>query len=172
MTGGRGRGLEGGFLLRIWGRNWGISRTFWKEMGEKGAGVGGFWAAIAGMTLVPAVVKSVDVNAGPSNAGRGPAREAPIARLGRPAAAVSRRAAGHESRVSGRARDHGADPVELVPALRAQAADPRREYLLRQAGGLCEGNPDRLPLGRATRRPSVASRKDWQRAIRTPRWPT
>ena len=36
--------------------------------------------------------------------------------------------------------DHGADPVELVPALRPQSPDVRTQYLLGQAGRLSKGH--------------------------------
>ena len=48
--------------------------------------------------------------------------------------------------------DHGAGPVELVPALRPQPADLRAEHLLGQAGGL----PRRRRSG-STTRPASAS---------------
>ena len=58
------------------------------------------------------------------------------------------RAADGEPRLPARPPDHGADPVELVPALRPQSADVRAEHLLREAGGLREGDAIGLPLGR------------------------
>ena len=42
---------------------------------------------------------------------------------------------------------HGAGAVELVPALRPQPADLRAEHLLRQAGGLSEGDAAGVPRG-------------------------
>ena len=42
------------------------------------------------------------------------------------------------------ASDHGADPIELVSAVRPQSADFRAEYLLGQAGRLPEGGPARV----------------------------
>ena len=57
----------------------------------------------------------------------------------RQAAAVPLRAADGESCLSARTQDHGADPVELVPALRPQSADVRAEHLLGETWGLPEG---------------------------------
>ena len=59
------------------------------------------------------------------------------------AAALPLRAADREPRVPAGPPHHGADPVELVPALRPQPADLRAEHLLRQAGGLREGDANR-----------------------------
>ena len=42
------------------------------------------------------------------------------------------------------------DPEHLVPARRSQPAEVRAQHLLRQARGLSEGDPPRLPLGRAS----------------------
>ena len=66
----------------------------------------------------------------------------------RQAAALPLRAADGEPRIPARPPDHGADPVELVPALRPQSADLRAEHLLREAGGLREGDSIDLPLRR------------------------
>src|SRR5262249_25244118 len=44
--------------------------------------------------------------------------------------------------------DHGAGPVELVPAVRPQSADLRPQYFLGQAGGLPEGDATDLPRTR------------------------
>ena len=65
------------------------------------------------------------------------------------AADVQVHAADGESRVPAGASRHGAGPVELVPALRSQSADLRAEHLLREAGGLREG--DAADLSRAGR---------------------
>ena len=59
------------------------------------------------------------------------------------AAALPLRPADGQPRLPAGAPDHGAGPVELVPALRPQSADVRPEYLLGQAR--------RLPQGRAAR---------------------
>ncbi len=59
---------------------------------------------------------------------------------GRPAAAVSVRAADHQSRVSARTSHHGADSIDLVSAVRSQSADFCAEHLFRQARGLREGD--------------------------------
>ncbi len=55
-----------------------------------------------------------------------------------------------------RPSDHGADPVQLVSAVRPEPADLRAEYFLRQAVGLCEGDGDRVPLRRISQRDLVA----------------
>ena len=59
--------------------------------------------------------------------------------------ALQVRAAGGEPRLSARPPDHGADPVELVPALRSQSADVRAEHLLGQAERLSEGRASHFP---------------------------
>jgi len=51
----------------------------------------------------------------------------------RQAAALPLRSAHNQPRLSARPSHHGADPVELVPALRSQSADLHSEYLLREA---------------------------------------
>ncbi len=45
-----------------------------------------------------------------------------------------------EPRLPARPPDHGAGPVELVPALRPEPADVRAQHLLGEAGGLQEGD--------------------------------
>ena len=70
---------------------------------------------------------------------------------GRQAAAIPLRAADDESRIRAGPSHHGADPVELVPAVRPQSADLRPEHLLRQAGGLCEGDAVGVPRRRTSR---------------------
>ena len=55
------------------------------------------------------------------------------------AAGVSFRAADGESRLPARPPDDGADPIELVPAVRSQPADLRPEHLLGEARRLSEG---------------------------------
>src|SRR5215213_3619483 len=60
---------------------------------------------------------------------------------GERAAEVSLCVTDGESRVSAGPPHHGADPVELVPALRSQSADVCEEHLLGQAGGLQESKP-------------------------------
>ena len=70
--------------------------------------------------------------------------EHPSADPGRQAAALSLRAADRQPRLPAGPPDHGADPVELVPALRPQPADVRREHLFRQAGRLREGDVSRF----------------------------
>ncbi len=45
-----------------------------------------------------------------------------------------------QPRLPARPPDHGADPVQLVPALRSQSADVREEHLLGQAERLQEGH--------------------------------
>jgi len=55
--------------------------------------------------------------------------------------------------------DHGADPVELVPALRPQSPDVRTQYLLGQAGRLPQGDATSLSLRRAEQLHRVASRR-------------
>ena len=50
------------------------------------------------------------------------------------------RAADGEPRLPAGPPDHGAGPVELVPALRPQPADVRAEHLLGEARGLPEGD--------------------------------
>ena len=50
-----------------------------------------------------------------------------------------------QPRLPARPPHHGAGAVELVPALRPQPADIRAEHLLRQAGGLPEGDAAHLP---------------------------
>ena len=57
----------------------------------------------------------------------------------RQTAVVPFRAAHGESCLSARPQNHGADPVELVPALRPQSADFRAKHLLGQTRGLSEG---------------------------------
>src|SRR6185436_8964474 len=59
---------------------------------------------------------------------------------------LSLRPADGEPRVPARAPDHGAGPVELVPALRQEPADVRAEHLLGEARGVQEGDAARLPL--------------------------
>ena len=57
------------------------------------------------------------------------------------------RAADGEPRLPAGPPDDGADPVELVPALRPQPADVRAEHLLGEAGGLQEGDAADLARG-------------------------
>ena len=69
------------------------------------------------------------------------ARASSIRRRSRPTSRCSTlRAADREPRVPARSSDHGADPVELVSAVRPQSADVRAEHLLREAVGLPEGD--------------------------------
>src|SRR5205814_7698646 len=68
---------------------------------------------------------------------------------GRQAAALSVRAADGEPRLPAGPPDHGADPVELVPALRPQPADVRAEHLLGETGRLPESRAADLPRSRA-----------------------
>ena len=74
--------------------------------------------------------------------------ETPQADRARRAAALPLRAADREPRLPAGPPDHGAGPVELVPALRPQPADLRAEHLLGQAGGLPEGRAADLPRAR------------------------
>ena len=68
----------------------------------------------------------------------------PLAITGRQGRELPLRAAERRPRVpAGPPRD-GADPVELVPAVRPQSADLRAEYFLRQGGRLPQGDPARL----------------------------
>src|SRR4029077_2278213 len=63
-----------------------------------------------------------------------------------------------QSRVPPGASRDGADPVELVPALRPQPADLRQQHLLRQARRLPKGHAIDLPHARkAERRLAPAS---------------
>ena len=68
--------------------------------------------------------------------------------LAQHAADVCVRAAGREPRVPAGAPDHGAGAIDLVPALRPQSADVRAEYLLRESGGLRQGDAADLSRGR------------------------
>ena len=66
-------------------------------------------------------------------------------------AAVPLRAADGQPRLPAGAPDHGAGPIELVPALRSQPADLRAEHLLGEAGGLPQGHAaDLSRSGRAS----------------------
>ena len=68
---------------------------------------------------------------------RAPSSPTPIA--GEPARwHTASRCRNAEPRLPARPPDHGAGPVELVPALRPQPADLRAQHLLRAAPGLCE----------------------------------
>ena len=68
---------------------------------------------------------------------------------GRP---LSIRATDGQPRVPAASPHHGADPVELVPTVRSEPTDLRRQHLLRQASGLQEGDPAHLsPAGRGER---------------------
>ena len=73
------------------------------------------------------------------------------------AAALSLRAAHRQSCLPARPPHHGADPVELVPALRPQSADLRAQHLLGQAGGLPEGDAAHLSRARRGERDRIAS---------------
>jgi hypothetical protein len=61
-----------------------------------------------------------------------------------PGARVPDPPAAGEPRIPARAPDHGADPVELVPALRPQSADLRAEHHVRPARELREGDAAHL----------------------------
>ena len=67
------------------------------------------------------------------------------------AAALQIRAAHRQPRLPAGPPDHGADPVELVPALRSQSADVRAQHLLGEAGGLPEGGAADLSRARGRR---------------------
>ncbi len=56
--------------------------------------------------------------------------------------------------------DHGAGPVELVPALRPQSADLRAQHLLGEAGGLPKGRAAGLPRSRPGELHRAAPRGD------------
>src|SRR4029453_3605108 len=56
--------------------------------------------------------------------------------------------AGGEPHVPAGPSHHGADPVELVPALRSQPAHVRAEHHGREAGELREGDPAHLARAR------------------------
>ena len=71
------------------------------------------------------------------------------AHRGQRAAALSVRAAHREPRLPARPSAHGADPVELVSALRPQPADVRAEHLLGQGRGLPEGRAEGVSRARA-----------------------
>ncbi len=60
-----------------------------------------------------------------------------------------------EPRVPARPPDHGAGPVEPVPALRPQPADLRAEHLLREARRLSEGDAERVPRRRHRQRGAI-----------------
>ena len=64
------------------------------------------------------------------------------------AARVPIRPAHGQPRLPAGAPDHGAGPVELVPAVRPQSPDLRAQHLLGQASGLREGHPAGLPRTR------------------------
>ncbi len=64
------------------------------------------------------------------------------------APALPIRPADSEPRLPARPPHHGADPVELVPPLRPQPADLRRQHLLGEAGGLPEGDAAHLSRAR------------------------
>ena len=82
--------------------------------------------------------------------------EHPVRDPGRQARALPLRAADHESRLRAGPSHHGADPIELVPALRPQSADLRAEHFLREAVGLRESDAIDLPLGRSLQRGMAA----------------
>ncbi len=65
-----------------------------------------------------------------------------------PAPAVPLRATDGQPRLPARPSDHGAGPVELVPAVRPQSADVCAQHLLGQAGGLPKGRAAGLPRAR------------------------
>src|SRR6185436_20549499 len=85
-------------------------------------------------------------------------REAERARA-RQAARLSLRPADGEPRVHARAPDHGAGPVELVPALRPEPADVRAQHLLGETGGLPQGRPAYLSRPRTVDLRGAASRR-------------
>ncbi len=66
------------------------------------------------------------------------------------------RFAHHQPRVPAGASDHGADPIELVPAVRPEPADLRAQHFPRAAVGLSESNRDRVPLNRPGERDLAA----------------
>ena len=78
----------------------------------------------------------------------------------RTAARVPLRAADREPRLPAGPPDHGAGPVELVPALRPQPADVRAEHLLGEAGGLPEGGAADLSRARSGELHRAARRHD------------
>src|SRR5262249_42654142 len=86
-------------------------------------------------------------------------REAQRDRAG-PTAAVPLRATDREPCLSARPSDDGADPVELVPALRPQPSDVRSEHLLGEAGGLPEGDSSNLSRAGPGELPRAAGRHD------------
>ena len=63
----------------------------------------------------------------------------------RQAAALPLRPADGQPRFPAGPPDHGADPVELVPALRPQSADLRPQHLLGQAGDYRKADATDLP---------------------------
>ena len=74
------------------------------------------------------------------------------------AARVRIRAADVQSRLPAGAPDHGANSVELVPALRSQPADLCPEHLLGESKRLQEGGTPNLPRARTRKLHRVADR--------------
>src|SRR5207244_9469320 len=69
-----------------------------------------------------------------------------------------------QSCFSARAPNDGADPVELVPAVRPESADVCPEYLLGQTGRLPQGDATGLSLRQGEQFHRAASRRPMTRA--------
>jgi putative CocE/NonD family hydrolase len=69
--------------------------------------------------------------------------------------AIPHPAAEREPHVPAGASHHGADPVQLVSAVRPQSADVRAEHHVRETGKLCEGDPACLACARHGQRDRV-----------------